>query len=336
MAGFAAVAESADVPRVSVSVVTYNNAECLPVFLESLRQQSGVTWEARFLDNASTDETRAILATFGSGEVDAIGRNVGYSRGHNRNIALCRGEYVLLLNADLRFGPHMFARLVAFMDANERCAIAGPCVLEGSSRQPFPPRRFYPGEGMIGIESGLDRREIAWLNGCCLIARRKALAQLGGFDEDYFLYQAETDLCLRARRAGHKLAYCEDVVVEHLHRNSLRGISEYEYARRVFEGSAVFWVKHYSGRDAARMARFQYRASQLLLVSGGGLRRIPSLARGLDPARLRARRDICRECLDRTAGAQRASSYLPGRILWRQFRIAFEWMRQRRFPLDDY
>jgi N-acetylglucosaminyl-diphospho-decaprenol L-rhamnosyltransferase len=55
---------------------------------------------------------------------------------------------------------------------------------------------------MIALESGLRRREIAWLSGCCLIIRRAALERLAGFDPDYFLYQEDTDLRLLVSRYG--------------------------------------------------------------------------------------------------------------------------------------
>src|SRR5262249_27306405 len=177
-------------------------------------------------------------------------------------------------------------------------SLAGPRILEGSAKQPFPPRYFYPGEGMIALEPGLRRHEIAWLNGCCLIVRREAFERLGGFDPDYFLYQGETDLCLRARRAGYRIGYAGNTSVHHLHRQSQRELSDYEYARRIFQGSAVFWGKHYTSRDVLHMVRFQYWISRLVLGLGPMRRRLPELPAVLSEARLRARSDICREWLE--------------------------------------
>lgn len=322
-------------PQISVSIVTYNNERCLDALLDSMRAQKGASWEAFFFDNASADRTTRLIAEAGAGTLHVSEANVGYSRGHNYNLARCRGRYVLLLNPDLRFGPDAFARLAAHLDDHPLQAIAGPLVLEGPDRKSFPPRRFYPGEGMVALDPVIRRREIAWLNGCCLIARRSALQELGGFDEDFFLYQAETDLCLRARRSGLELGHVASVTVHHAHRQSQRNTSEYEYAKRVFEGSAVFWKKHYAPRDVRQMARFQYLASRTLLLLGKVLARLPSLPATLSEDRLRARRDVCRELLakepKRSGGASDSA-----RILSRQSRLALEWVRQRRFPLDDY
>ena len=160
------ITDGATAPRVTVSVVTHNNERCLGAFLDALRGQQGSEWEACFFDSASSDETLALLTAASPGEIHAHETNIGYGRGHNHNIKRCGSEYVLILNADLSFGPDMIARLVNHMDTHPAEAVAGPAILEGESKTPFPPRMFYPGEGMIPLEKGLRRSEIAWINGC--------------------------------------------------------------------------------------------------------------------------------------------------------------------------
>lgn len=322
--------------QISVSVVTYENSPCLPQFLDSLRQQTDVSWELFFFDNASRDGTAALIQDAGLGELFASGENIGYSRAHNQNAAQCRGAYLLILNPDLEFSPDLFAGLLRYLEEHPEYALAGPRILEGIPPQPFPPRYFYPGEGMVALEPGLRGRSIAWLNGCCLIVRREVFEKLGGFDTDYFLYQAETDLCLRARRAGYQIGYADNFSVHHLHRQSQRGLSEYEYARRVFQGSAMFWEKHYPQRDVLRMVRFQYWISRLLLRFDPLRRYLPALPAVLSEARIRARNETCREWLDKHGYGGIGLGGVPGKITLRQCRLALEWIWQGRFPLDDY
>lgn len=323
-------------PQISVSVVTYNSASHLPMFLESLRRQTAVTWEAFFFDNASRDETPELIRNAGLGALIPSEANIGYGRGHNRNFAQCRGSHLLVLNPDLQFGPELFAGLVNYLEEHPERSVAGPRVLEGAAKRLFLPRHFYPGEGMVALEAGLRRREIAWLSGCCLIIRRAAFETLAGFDPDYFLYQEDTDFCLRARRAGYLIGYAPKVEVHHLHRQSQAELSEYEYARRIFQGSAVFWAKHYPRTDVLRMVRFQYWTSRLLLGLGPARRWLPELPDVLSEARLRARGDTCREWLEKNGRRQIGFAGLPGKIALRQCRLAVESIRQRRFPLDDY
>jgi GT2 family glycosyltransferase len=323
-------------PDVSVSVVTYENESCIGSLLSDLRAQHGVSWELLVFDNASSDGTPGELSTAADVNLVASDKNVGYSAAHNQNIVKSRAPYVLLLNADVRFPPDMLARLLNHLDAHPEHAMAGPAVLEGDRRQNFPPRHYYPGEGMIELEPELDRNEIAWLNGCCLMARRTVLDELAGFDEDFFLYQAETDLCLRARRAGYSLGWVPEVCVHHLHRQSQRGISEYEYSRRLFEGSSVFWRKHYTAADVARMARFQILVSTSVLPLDKPLSLLGILPLTLSSDRLRARRDVCKRLLESLPATDVNHGRFGSQIASRQRRLAIEWLRQRRFPIDDY
>lgn len=324
------------VPRLSASIVTHDNADCLPDFLNSLSRQTGVTWEAFFFQNGVTPESSDLIDHARLGELVVSEENVGFSRGHNHNLTRCRGQYVLLLNPDLEFSPSLFHDLAGFLDAHPEYAIAGPRIAEGSAALPFPPRLFYPGEGMVALESGLRRTEIAWVNGCCMIIRREAFEKLGGFDPDFFLYQSETDLCRRARELGLRIGYAANISVHHLHRQSQKGVSDYAYSRKLFVGSALFWEKHYEPRDVLRMVRFQYRASRLLLLFVKAVMPLLRMPAVLGEARLQARRDVCREWLESRQRRQRLAGPGAGRIAWRQVGIIAEWIRGRKFPLDDY
>lgn len=321
-------------PQIAVSVVTYNNEDCLPVFLDSLRRQKGVTWQALFFDNASQDKTAEVIRKSAIGELFLSQINLGYGQGHNHNVARCRARHVLIMNADLQFCPDLFANLLDHLQDYPEHSLTGPSILEGPHKRLFPPRYFYPGEGMIVLEGGLRRREIAWINGCCLMIRREAFEALGGFDPDYFLYTCETDLCLRARRAGYRIGHAQNAVVHHLQRQSQRALSDYDYACRIFQGSAVFWDKHYAPQDVLDMVRFQYWLSGLLLSLGWPQGWLPEWSDRLSKARLHARRDVCRQWLDRHG--YHVFGLLRPRIVTQQFRIAVEWISQRKFPLDDY
>jgi hypothetical protein len=324
-------------PDLSVSVVTYNSAHCLDAFFESLSMQQGVRWELFLVDNASTDRTAARLQDCAIGNLTLNPRNIGYGGAHNQNRSHFRGRHVLFLNPDQTLAPQVFERLVRFLDENPRFAVAGPKVIEGPERVPFPPRRFYPGEGMIVLERGIARHEYAWVSGCCLAIRRSVLDEIGGFDPDYFLYQEETDLCLRVRRAGYKIGWCPEVEVLHAGGQSQAHLSEYEQARRLFDGTALFWEKHYPSSELPSMVRFQYLAARAFLALGGCWRWLPGeTSRQFRPERMRARRDVCGDWLkQRQCGV---FPWDPGslKIAVRQVGLLFEWLRRGGFPLDDY
>ena len=320
-------------PDLSVSVVTHNSLHCLEGLFRSLAAQTRVPWELFVVDNASTDGTAGWLRHHASGAITVNGENVGYGRAHNQNLGGFRGRHVLLLNPDLTFGDGLFSSLVRFLDEHPQHAAVGPAVVEGPARRPFPPRRFYPGERTVALEPGLRRSEPAWLSGCCLALRRDALLALGGFDPDFFLYHEETDLCLRARRAGYKIGWCADAEVFHARQQSQVHLSGYERERNLLAGTMKFWEKHYPEDDVATLARCRLLAAsaKLALARSVGL---PRAEQSRDY--LRAERDVCRRWLDDhprprsgLAGAGRAL-----KVVLRQVRLALEWARSGSFPAD--
>lgn len=324
-------ASAATAPDLSVSVVTHNSLHCLEALFRSLAAQRGVRWELFVVDNASTDGTAEWLRSHATGTVATNAENVGYGRAHNQNLDAFRGRHVLLLNPDLTFGDGLFASLAGFLDEHPQHAAVGPTVLEGPERRPFPPRRFYPGERAVPLEPGLRRSEPAWLSGCCLALRRDALRALGGFDPDFFLYHEETDLCLRARRAGYKIGWCAEAEVFHARQQSQVHLSGYEKERNLLAGTVQFWEKHYAESDVAAIARFRMRLASVKLALGRSLG-LPGAEQSRDY--LSAERDVCRQWLADHPRSALAASAGSLRVLLRQVRLTLEWARSGSFPVD--
>jgi GT2 family glycosyltransferase len=324
-------------PDLSVSIVTYNSADCLTCLYDSLIRQEGVRWELFVVDNASTDDTGRMLLDWGLGHITRNVKNVGFGRGHNQNRDHFRGRYLLFLNPDLVLPPGLFSAIVAFLDENPSIAMAGPTILEGSERALFAPRRFYPGEALLPLESGLDRHEVAWLTGCCLAVRRLVFESIGGFDPDFFLYCEDTDLCYRARQAGYRLGWFPQLEVLHHGRRSQSESSEYERARTLFTGATVFWEKRYPVRDVASMLRFQLLAAGILLQTFRVFRNAWQNEPRLRPDRLRGRREACSDWLIRRHYRLFPLDARSWRIIARQLRLFVEWVcRGGSLPLDDF
>lgn len=322
-------------PDLSVQVVTYDNAHCLPGLFESVRCQTGVRYEVCFADNASRDESAESVAGSGLGTLVRNAENVGFGRAHNQLFANARGRYLLLLNPDLTFPDGLFSTLVRLMDANPQVGVAGPGVLEGRRQREFRPRRFYPGEGLLPLTPELERSEIAWVNGCCLIVRRVLFEAVGGFDPDYPLYLEETDLCRRIRGAGFSVTWTPTTQVRHLGRQSQTGLSHYAVSRRVFEGCLVFWEKHYSERERREVVFVQYWLSRLLLPWAPLLGRFPAARGRLGRDRLRARVDALRCWMQRRGFRPLRDFPFPTRVLRAQLRLLHHMITRWHFPLDD-
>jgi len=212
--------------RVSAVIVNYNTRQHLLHCVRTLREE-GVT-DVIVADNDSGDGSVEAIANADS-EVTVIhtGGNLGYGGGANRGSSVARGDLLLVCNADVRVEPGAVKALVAALDADERRAVVGPLIedLEGSvypSPREFPSVADALGHGFIGLVApgnrfsrryrmlDSERAEVAdadWVSGSCFLVRRRAWEELGGFDESYFMFAEDVDLCWRAWKSGWTVVF---------------------------------------------------------------------------------------------------------------------------------
>jgi len=233
-------APASDGPRVSAVVVSYNTREDFRRCLASLRAHSGIPCRVVVVDNASTDGSADLVEKeFPEARLIRNRENVGFSRANNQALREAAGAYALILNSDAELTPGALPALVARLDARPRLGAAGPRTLspDGTVQVSFGPalmplaewrqRRLVRGvkardpaalkeaQARAGVE-----HEPHWLSGSCLLARKEALDAVGGFDEGFFLYEEDVDLCLRLRRAGWGVLFTPAAeVVHHLGRS---------------------------------------------------------------------------------------------------------------------
>jgi GT2 family glycosyltransferase len=176
------------------------------------------------------------------------------------------------------------------------------------------------------------RTEVAWVQGACLAARRNVFQALGGFDPKFFLYFEETDLCLRARRAGYRIEWLPHLQVLHAAGHSQAPLSQYQRHYNLFAGLTVFLEKYFAPRDTRSMLRFQWAAASLLLAMPGPWLRYPAFL----PERLRARRDICRQYLRNSQCSLFPVDLRTWRMAARVLRLSFDWLRSGgKLAVDD-
>lgn len=212
--------------RVSAVIVNYNTRRYLLDCVRSLREE-GVT-DVIVADNGSRDGSAEAVSS-ADGEVTVVhtGGNLGYGGGANRGSAVARGDLLLVCNADVRIEPGAIKSLVAALDGDAHRAVVGPLIedLEGAV---YPSPREFPsvgdalGHGFIGLVAPGNRfsrryrmldsdrssgAEADWVSGSCFLVRRQAWEALGGFDESYFMFAEDVDLCWRAWRSGWTVAF---------------------------------------------------------------------------------------------------------------------------------
>lgn len=219
-------AETSALPSAAAVVVNYNAASHLVACVESLLGE-GLD-PVVVVDNDSVDGSREILAASGlPARFIPTGRNLGYGGGANVGIRATTSDLVLVCNADLVVEPGLLGRLAAALEEDPRLGIAGP-RLRNPDGSLYPSARTFPalgdaiGHAFLGLVAprnrwsarykmlGWDhatRTEVDWVSGACFLARRSTLAELAGFDEAYFMYSEDVDLCWRAWKAGWRVVY---------------------------------------------------------------------------------------------------------------------------------
>jgi N-acetylglucosaminyl-diphospho-decaprenol L-rhamnosyltransferase len=306
-------------PSVDVVIVTRNTRELTLGCLRSALAEAGddLALTVTVVDNGSDDGTAdAIAAEAGPVRVIANGHNAAYSRACNQGVEGGRGEYVLILNSDIVVRPGAIARLAAYLEDSTRHAAAGGRVVNpgtddvqvGHAVRAFP--RFAPQAAqMFGLERtwprnpvsrralGLDldyerTQDVDQPPGSCLAIRRSAFEAVGGFDEGFFYWYEDVDLCRRLRDLG-PIAYVHDAPFEHLGGATFAAWDHAARARSWYPGIFRYFDKHRPGaervairalavvvsslRALAWLPRDRERAAAYLAVVRAGLR--PGIAR---------------------------------------------------------
>jgi GT2 family glycosyltransferase len=263
-----APAPGGTVPRISAIVVSYNTRDHLLRCLEALLAPTGVSREAILVDNASTDgSVDAVRARFPEVRILANAENLGFSRANNLGLGAARGPFALVLNSDCEVRPGAVEALCAILEARPEVAIVGPRTVgtDGAPQVSFGPSltllaEWRQGRLVRGVKAGdaaalrhasalaAREQEPDWVSASCFLARRTALDAVGGFDESFFLYEEDVDLCLRVRRAGWRVVYTPTAeVVHHLGRSMDRApaVARLEYHRSHLH----YYAKHNSSAE---------------------------------------------------------------------------------------
>ena len=221
---------SADELDVVAVVVDYHAGDALADCVRSLRD-SGVG-DVVVVENG---ERASSVAALGELSVDVVvpGVNLGYGGGVNRGVARApQHRYLLISNPDVVVHGRAVEALVHFADAHPEVGIVGPRIVS-SEGTIYPSQRSFPNVWLAGAHALLEpiwpanpatrryrsRRadgQIDWVSGAFMLIPREVFERVGGFDERYFMFAEDMDLCWRVRQRGYQVRACDDAVVTHL------------------------------------------------------------------------------------------------------------------------
>ena len=268
-------------PEVTAIVVSYNGRDVLARCLSRLDADRH---EVIVVDNASEDGSAELVRDqFSRVTLIESGANIGFGAANNLAIERASGAYYALINSDAWAIDDGLEELVRFAASEPRAGIVGPRLVgeDGhvqKSVRGFPTvwrlcteyfflRKLAPSSRAFNAfyGAGFDYesvREADWLMGAALLVRRELIDEIGGFDERFFLFSEEVDLCFRAREAGWKSVYTPAATFVHLGGASTRPNWSRMY-REQLRGHVLFLEKHSGVETAERARRWLVRALQL-------------------------------------------------------------------------
>ena len=243
----------------SVIIVNYNTADFLGRCLTSVARQTDVNAEVIVVDNCSKDGSPSFVREhFPWVRLMANDQNLGFSRANNQALKDCSGTYVYFLNPDTELRSGAFKNMVDFMESHPNIGLAGTQLVnpDGSPQSSVEIR--YPGQRHAKDELKGLKGDIAWVMGSSMIARLEVLRGVDGFDEHYFLYGEDLDLCLRIRKSGWDIGYIPEAMVIHWGGQSERNNLSVEVWEKKIRAEALFYQKHYSPKTVRAIDRWNF------------------------------------------------------------------------------
>ncbi|MFH1081393.1 MAG: glycosyltransferase family 2 protein [Pseudomonadota bacterium] len=239
----------------SIIIVSYNTVDLIESCLGSLSTDD-VEKEVFVVDNASNDGTADVVRIcFPRVHLLENPENRGYSAANNQVLSQCRGRYILFLNPDTQLRADTLRTAVCFMDDHPRIGLAGMKIINADGTLQESVSYRYPGEKYTrGELSGLSG-EIACVLGAGMMARQEIIQEIDGFDEDFFLYGEDQDLCLRIRKRGYDIGYIEKAEVIHLGGQSERQSTSADKWQKKIRAEYLFYRKHYLPQSIKRIMR---------------------------------------------------------------------------------
>ncbi len=214
----------------SVILVNHNGKGYIEDCLDSIKRNlKGIRSEIIVVDNHSTDGSVDILKKrYPSIRLLCNLENVGFSRANNQGLKAGRGDYVLIINTDTLVYSNSIKTMMAEMKEHPDRGGVGPALLTGNNdyQVSFGGKVNFFSEAAKKIflnriyrnrlRKNQKQRDVEWLSAACFLSRRDILERAGMFDEKYFLYFEDIDLCMRIREKGWKLVYLPEARVFHI------------------------------------------------------------------------------------------------------------------------
>jgi GT2 family glycosyltransferase len=276
--------------RVSVVIVVWNAKKYVVECLESLREHCArVSSEVIVVDNASTDGSAEVVAErFPEFKLIRNPENFGFAKANNIGIAQSSGDYVCLVNSDVKFLDDCISPMIEYLSQNSTVAMVGPKMLSPDGRVWRSTMRFptiwnyfcralgvdiaFKKSRLFGglLMSDFDHQRttpVEVLNGWFVVVRRSAMDRVGLLDPQFFMYGEDVDWCYRFRKAGDGVVFFADAGAIH-YGGASSSHAPLRFYLELYRATWQYWRKHHGGlAQLGFLAAFAVHHSLRLLVS---------------------------------------------------------------------
>ncbi|KAB8155402.1 glycosyltransferase [Kordia sp. TARA_039_SRF] len=244
--------------KLSVVILNYNVRYFLEACIRSVEAAvAGMNAEIIVVDNNSPDDSCDMMRnTFPNIQLIANNENVGFAKANNQAVKVAKGEYVCILNPDTIVAEDTFTQLLKFAESTENVGSIGCKLIDGSGAFLPESKRNIPtpmvsvkkiiGSKTSGYYSNLNENEIGKVDilvGAFMLMKKSVYDQVGGFDEDYFMYGEDIDLSYKIKKAGFQNYYYGKTTVIHYKGEST--LKDKTYAKRFYGAMQLFYKKHF-------------------------------------------------------------------------------------------
>lgn len=250
---------------VDVVIVTYNSEEFISRCLETLLRDNERIGKIVIIDNSSCDGTVRAIKLFDCVELIELKDNAGFSRASNLGFKKTVSEYVMFLNPDCYADEKAVSNLLNRAVLSDSDCIIGPCLLNADLSLQFSARSFhslttqfsesfflsilFPKSELFGryfqrYKDYNKEFESDWITGAVMLMPRKLFVKVGFFDERFFMFEEDVDLCYRARKLGYRVIYYPGSKFMHCDAGSFGKDEEYRRLKMVYSSRLKYYCKH--------------------------------------------------------------------------------------------
>ena len=258
--------------KFSIVIINYRTPDLTIQCLDSIfRFCKALEFEIILIDNGSGDDSLGRFENRFSGRIKLIENsvNLGFAKANNQGARLASGEIIFFLNSDTLLLDNVLSRLKDFFDSNSNIGISSPELFldhvtpQSKAYGLFPKLSDLILKNMQVQKEASDRDHIDWVSGAALAIRKDVFDKIGGWDENYFMYMEDTDLCWQTKRLGYRVDLCPQAKIIHLGGKSLN--NDKQRRKYYFKSQNYFFKKHYGLLISLvmRIIRYPYKIKVL-------------------------------------------------------------------------